>query len=194
MEIVVTNSSFSAVIFIWRQRLANSRTRPNDWAKREYRPIFWTSIVTKFKILFLSELNNMESLNLSLYNRSSRKILVAKLTDSSLKNNWVICTVINRQWRKLLCQTCTVLINLFKGNWNILFALNVHFNHLSGFFLVKQVTGSWNGLQHREFEDCTLSAVGDWGGGNYSVEAWCHCMKVWSVVVLLLKRGLNSLP
>ncbi len=26
---------------------------------------------------------------------------------------------------------------------------------------------------------------------NYNAEAWCHCMKVWSMVVLLLPSGLR---
>ncbi len=37
------------------------------------------------------------------------------------------------------------------------------------------------------------TAVGDQRRGDYSVETRCHCMKVCSVVVLLLKRELNSL-
>ncbi len=63
-------------------------------------------------------------------------------------------------------------------------------------FLVRQVPGQ--GPEQREsVKTVTLSAVGDdqWPvrprGKIYSVEAWCHCVKVWSVVV---QRELSSLP
>ncbi len=32
------------------------------------------------------------------------------------------------------------------------------------------------------------------GGVNYSAEACGHCVKVWNLMVLLLKRELDSLP
>ncbi len=58
-------------------------------------------------------------------------------------------------------------------------------------FLVKWVTGSWKGPQHRVGRLCTQPAVGD-QGEKTTVQRQCHCMKI--VVFFLSKRGLDSLP
>jgi hypothetical protein len=68
---------------------------------------------------------------------------------------------------------------------------------LYNLFLV--YVGSGQARTLRVKSDCTLSAgvkiSGLWGhwGLNYSSEACGHCVKVWNLWVLLLKRELDSL-
>jgi hypothetical protein len=66
------------------------------------------------------------------------------------------------------------------------------------YFLV--YAGSGQARTYRVKSDCTLSAGVKISyceatvGLNYSAEACGHCVKVWNLVVLLLKRELDSLP
>jgi hypothetical protein len=59
-------------------------------------------------------------------------------------------------------------------------------------FLVRRVPG--RGPERRESDKTLHYPQLVVRGKNYSVEAWCHCKKVWCMAVLLSKRELNSLP